>query len=154
MTKLDRSVKNHHEVTNQPGEPGDIAIENASLYEITRRQLEDLTILHKVAVAGTTASSEDDLLNHAIQIIDAVLNFDVLSVLLIESSANTLTYHTATIGLSSSELQSKMHGFMKPRKRQTGSNLHFWPRCHMNYAPRSIRSLDLQALSCKSWLAL
>jgi len=46
-----------------------VAIENARLFEATRRQLQELTLLHQVSMASTEATSEDELIAKATELI-------------------------------------------------------------------------------------
>jgi signal transduction histidine kinase len=77
-----------------------VAIENARLFEATRRQIEELTILHTVATAGAEATSQDALIERATQLIGETLYPDHFGVLLVDDVAGVLRFHTSYRGLS------------------------------------------------------
>ncbi|HEY4690737.1 MAG TPA: GAF domain-containing protein, partial [Anaerolineae bacterium] len=91
-----------------------VAIENAQLFEATRRQLEELTILHAAASAGMEATSEDDLIARAMQIISAIFYPGNLSVLLLDEATSVLHPHRSSRGLSKEG---------PPRTRQLGEGV-------------------------------
>jgi PAS domain S-box-containing protein len=70
-----------------------LALQNARLFEATRRQLEELTVLHAVAVAGTEAADEDALIERATGIIGETLYPDVFGVMLVDEAAGALRVH-------------------------------------------------------------
>ncbi|MBI5292457.1 MAG: GAF domain-containing protein [Chloroflexi bacterium] len=70
-----------------------IVIENARLFEATRRQLEELTVLHAVAVAGAEAATEDELIERATQVIGDTLYPDNFGVLLVDEARQALRAH-------------------------------------------------------------
>jgi signal transduction histidine kinase len=77
-----------------------IAIENARLFEATRRQVEELTILHTVATAGAEATSQDALIERATQLIGETLYPDHFGVLLVDDVTGVLRFHPSYRGLS------------------------------------------------------
>jgi signal transduction histidine kinase len=77
-----------------------IAIENARLFEATRRQVEELTILHSVATAGAEATSQDALIERATQLIGETLYPDHFGVLLLNEDTGVLRFHPSYRGLS------------------------------------------------------
>ena len=77
-----------------------VAIENARLFEATRRQIEELTILHAVATAGAEATSQDTLIERATQLIGETLYPDHFGVLLVDDVAGVLRFHPSYRGLS------------------------------------------------------
>jgi len=70
-----------------------VAIENARLFGATRRQVQELSILYQVSAAATEATSEDDLIRKATQLIRDNLFPDNLGVLMLDRVANQLKVH-------------------------------------------------------------
>lgn len=70
-----------------------VAIENARLFEATRRQLRELSILHQVSNAATAAVTEDELIEKATQLIRDNLYPDNFGVLLLDANTNQLLQH-------------------------------------------------------------
>jgi GAF domain-containing protein len=70
-----------------------IAIKNAQLFEATRRQLEELTVLHTVALAGVKASNEDTLIEETTSIIGKTFYPHNFGILLLDESNDTLLVH-------------------------------------------------------------
>jgi signal transduction histidine kinase len=77
-----------------------VAIENARLFEATRRQVEEFTILHAVATAGAEATSQDALIERATQLIGETLYPDHFGVLLVDDVTGVLRFHPSYRGLS------------------------------------------------------
>ena len=59
-----------------------LALSKARLFDATRRQLEELKVLHTLAIAGAAATSEDALLEEATRILGATFYSDNFGVLL------------------------------------------------------------------------
>lgn len=70
-----------------------VAIENARLFEATRRQLQELSILHQVSTATTVAVTEDELIEKATQLIRDSFYPDNFGVLLLDPNTNHLVQH-------------------------------------------------------------
>ncbi len=70
-----------------------IALENARLFQSTRRQLQELSILHQVAIATTEATTEDELIERATQLIRNNIYSDNFGVMLLTSSRRELAIH-------------------------------------------------------------
>ncbi|MEX2143457.1 MAG: GAF domain-containing protein [Anaerolineales bacterium] len=70
-----------------------VAIENARLFGAARRQVHELSILYQVSAAATEATSEDDLIKTATQLIRENLFPDNLGVLMVDKAANQLRVH-------------------------------------------------------------
>jgi GAF domain-containing protein len=70
-----------------------VAIETARLFEATNRQIEELTILHAVAVASTEFLTEDNLIESITKLIASSLYPDNFGVLLCDEKNKMLTYH-------------------------------------------------------------
>lgn len=75
-----------------------LALSAARLFEETRRQLEELKVLHSLATAGAEAESEDALLERATQLMKESLFPDNFGVLLYDEEEQSLhrhyTYHS------------------------------------------------------------
>lgn len=72
-----------------------VAIENARLFEATRRQLQELTLLHQVSVAATDATNEDELIARATRLIHESLYPENFGILLLEKDSAELREHTS-----------------------------------------------------------
>jgi signal transduction histidine kinase len=72
-----------------------IAIANARLFEATRRQVEELTALHAIAMAGAEATSENELIERVTHLIAEAFYPDNFGVLLIDESAGVLRHHSS-----------------------------------------------------------
>lgn len=70
-----------------------VAIENARLFQATRRQLQELTILQQVANATTEANSEDELIESATQLIRHSIYSDNFGIILLNEYSNDLRIH-------------------------------------------------------------
>lgn len=70
-----------------------VAIENARLFQATRRQLQELTILQQVANATTEANSEDELIESATQLIRHSIYSDNFGIILLNEHSNYLRVH-------------------------------------------------------------
>ncbi len=77
-----------------------VAIENARLFEATQRQLDELSILHAVAMAGAEATSQDVLIERATQLIGERLYPDHFGVMLVDEATESLRFHPSYRGLS------------------------------------------------------
>ncbi len=75
------------------GDQAAIAIENARLFEATRRQLQELTALHAVAAAGTEATNEDALIERVTELIGVTLYPTNFGCLLVDESTGNLRVH-------------------------------------------------------------
>lgn len=76
------------------------AIEQLRLFETSQRRLEELTILNKVSLASTNATSVDDLIEKITLIIGESLYPDNFGVLLLSSDGTRLTPHPSYRGIS------------------------------------------------------
>lgn len=70
-----------------------IAIKNAQLFEATRRQLRELSVLHAVAVAGVRATDEDTLISETTRIIGDTFYPHNFGVLLLDKAQEKLEVH-------------------------------------------------------------
>lgn len=70
-----------------------LALENARLFEATRRQVQELTVLHAVATAGAEATGEDALIERATEIIGESLFPDNFGILLVDEAGEFLQVH-------------------------------------------------------------
>jgi signal transduction histidine kinase len=76
-----------------------IAIENARLYESAQRRLDELTTLHAVALAAAEATSQDELIERATQLIGEKLYPNNFGILLVDDAAGVLRFHPSYRGL-------------------------------------------------------
>lgn len=72
-----------------------LAISNAQLFEDTRRQLDELLLLHTVAVAGAEATSEDELVERASRLVGQTLNSVNFGVMLLDETGSYLRAHAS-----------------------------------------------------------
>ena len=70
-----------------------LMLHNTQLYEEVRYQLEQLKVLHTVALLGSKASHEDELIEKVTQVIGDVLYPDNFGVLLLKEEAEVLLVH-------------------------------------------------------------
>ncbi len=70
-----------------------IAIKNAQLFEATRRQLEELSVLHAVAIIGVKATDEDSLIEETTRIIGDTFYPHNFGVLLLNETKDKLHIH-------------------------------------------------------------
>ncbi len=87
-------------------ERGDPLYWQGVLFDITKdkqneaalqRQLEQLTVLHAIAVAGTESSSENEIIERVVQIVSQVYD-EVCGILLLNKDRDTLTPHPSYFG--------------------------------------------------------
>ncbi|MFZ6030256.1 MAG: GAF domain-containing protein [Chloroflexota bacterium] len=76
-----------------------VAIENARLYEAAQRRLDELSILHTVALAAAESASQDELIERATQLIGEKLYPNNFGFLLLDPSSNVLRFHHSYRGL-------------------------------------------------------
>lgn len=74
------------------------AIDRARLFEVRRRQYDELTVLHAVATAGAEAVSEDQLIERVTDIVAAQLDWSNIGVLLVDREAGRLRTHPSYHG--------------------------------------------------------
>lgn len=79
------------------GEQAAAAIENASLFEAVRHQVEELTLLHAVATAGAETMSSDELIGRATLMIGQALRGRYYGVMLMNADG-VLRPHPAYVG--------------------------------------------------------
>jgi GAF domain-containing protein len=72
-----------------------LMLHNTQLYEETRRQFEQLKVLHAVALLGTKASHEDELIEKTTQIIGEALYPDNFGILLKDEKEEKLVVHSS-----------------------------------------------------------
>ncbi len=70
-----------------------VALENARLFQSTRRQVKELTILHQVATATAAATNEDELIESATELIRDSIYSDNFGVMLLTSDGKELAIH-------------------------------------------------------------
>jgi putative nucleotidyltransferase with HDIG domain len=81
-----------------------IAIENINLFDATRRQLQELTVLHATAHAAVSAKSEDELLERATEVIGATLYPDKFGFLILDADTKTLHPHYSYRGIDKAQM--------------------------------------------------
>jgi GAF domain-containing protein/two-component sensor histidine kinase len=72
-----------------------LMLHNTQLYEETRRQFEQLKVLHAVALLGTQANHEDELIERTTQIIGEALYPDNFGLLLLDEKEKKLIVHSS-----------------------------------------------------------
>ncbi|MFQ5617254.1 MAG: GAF domain-containing protein, partial [Anaerolineales bacterium] len=88
-------------------EPVAIALQNSQLFEATRRQLEELTLLHAIANAGTEATTEDTLIERVTTIIGNTLyptypgRPDNFGIMMVDEDAGVVKTHPSYRGIHS-----------------------------------------------------
>jgi PAS domain S-box-containing protein len=75
-----------------------IAIRNAQLFEATRRQLKELTVLHRVALASVEAENEDNLIERVTRLIGETFFAEDFGVLLVDFGRGALRVHPSYHG--------------------------------------------------------
>lgn len=83
-----------------------IAIESVNLFEATRRQLQELTVLHATANSAVSAKSEDELLERATAVIGATLYPDKFGFLLLDEDINALRPHYSYRGVNQARMDA------------------------------------------------
>lgn len=97
-----------------------VAIENARLFEATSRQLDELIALHGVSLATASASTEDELIARATNLISETLYPDIFGVLLLNRRL-TITPATGIQNLSVTNDNGTGH-FLKYHPSYTSRN--------------------------------
>ncbi len=69
------------------------AIENARLFNATRRRVDELTVLHGLSLAGIEATTEDELIQRATQLIGSSLFPDNFGILFLDPEHTSLLHH-------------------------------------------------------------
>jgi GAF domain-containing protein len=83
------------------GDQISMSLESINLFESTRRQLQELTVLHAITQAAVNAKSEDELLERATEIIGASLYTDKFGFLLLDADKQELRVHRSYRGIDS-----------------------------------------------------
>ena len=81
------------------------SIERARLFEATRRQLQELAVLHVVASAATEAIGEDALIERATQVIGVAFFPDNFGLLLVDAAQGVLRIHPSYRGIRDEDKQ-------------------------------------------------
>jgi PAS domain S-box-containing protein len=76
-----------------------VAIENARLYEETRQRVNELAVLHQVALATTAVANADDLLRQTTEMVARSVYHDTFGFLLVDSETGQLIPHPSYHGL-------------------------------------------------------
>lgn len=77
-----------------------ISLESINLFDATRRQLQELTVLHAIANAAVTSRSEDELLERTTEIIGATIYPDKFGFLMLDDEAQVLRPHHSYRGIN------------------------------------------------------
>jgi PAS domain S-box-containing protein len=77
-----------------------VAIKNAQLFAATRRQLDELTVLHTVGLIAAQAVTEDQLIERTTAVIGETLYSDIFGVMLVDWAAQVLRPHRTMRGIS------------------------------------------------------
>jgi GAF domain-containing protein len=85
--------KNEQRVLKLFADEAAIAIKNSQLFEATRRQLEELTVLHAIALVGVKAIDVDYLIEETTRIIGDTFYPNNFGVLLLDESKEILNVH-------------------------------------------------------------
>jgi signal transduction histidine kinase len=102
-----------------------VAIDKAHLYQATQRRLDELTLLHTVSLAATSALDFDIIITRTVSAIQATLGFEMVGLLLLDDSGEYLDPHPSFVGVEQPELE---HGIrvgagISGRVAQTGNPL-------------------------------
>ncbi|MBC8248384.1 MAG: GAF domain-containing sensor histidine kinase [Anaerolineales bacterium] len=73
-----------------------IAIENARLFEETKRRATELSVLYDVATAATISVNLDEIFHHSLDALRETLKPDDIAVLLVEPETGELVIHAST----------------------------------------------------------
>ncbi|OQY24683.1 MAG: hypothetical protein B6I35_00965 [Anaerolineaceae bacterium 4572_32.2] len=76
-----------------------IAVENARLFEETNRRLDELSLLHDVAIASATTLDFDEILCRTVEAVHSRLNLEVFGFLLVDEEAGVARLHSAFLGV-------------------------------------------------------
>lgn len=82
------------------GEQAAAAIENARLFDAVRSQLEELTLLHSIAVAATESRASDELIARATDLIGQTIPARFCGVMLLDETGANLNPHPSYRGLT------------------------------------------------------
>ncbi len=75
-----------------------VSLENARLFEATRRQLRELAVLKTIATAGTEATSLDSLIARVTEILSEAFQSDHFGVMMIDGTGQNLFTHASYQG--------------------------------------------------------
>jgi len=70
-----------------------IAVENARLFERTRRQAETLLLLHEVSREASSILDLEELLRHAAALVKRIMDYQIFSILLYDERENVFRHH-------------------------------------------------------------
>ncbi len=73
-----------------------IAIENARLYQETKRRLDELTMLHEMAMAGASALDINEVGQRTVDALQRALGFDYLALFLIDPAGKALELYATS----------------------------------------------------------
>jgi GAF domain-containing protein len=95
------------EVAAGLAQPAAAAVENAQLYAEATRRLQEMTILHEVALATSTTLDLDELLRRTMQTLHHSMNYERVIVMLTTAgeAGDRLVLHPASVGLPPERLR-------------------------------------------------
>lgn len=93
-----------HALLERLNEQAAVAIDSTWLFEITRRQVRELTALHLVSIAAAEATGEDELIGRATQIIGGELFPDKFGILLLDPTVGGLRLQPSYQGVADRSL--------------------------------------------------
>jgi signal transduction histidine kinase len=103
-----------------------IAIENARLYQETKHRLDELTALHEMSMAGTSALDAEELSRRAVGALERALGFEYAALYLIDASGRAVTLHATSAREEEASRKTRIelgHGIVGS-VAQTGQPIH------------------------------
>ncbi len=85
-----------------------VAIERARLYHETRRRLDEITLLHKVSLAATSALDFDLIISRTIHAIQQMTQFEYIGVMLLDKDGQYLEVHPSFIAPNVQHMEGKL----------------------------------------------
>ena len=85
-----------------------VAIEKARLYHETRARLDEITLLHKVSLAATSALDFDLIISRTIHAIQQMTKFEYIGVMLLDKDGQYLEIHPSFIAPDIQHLERKL----------------------------------------------
>lgn len=86
-----------------------VALEGIDLFDSTRRQLQELTVLHSISQAALNAKSEEELLERATEVIGDSVYPDQFGFLMLEPNGEHLTVNRSYRGISDEIKRRRVH---------------------------------------------
>ena len=89
-------------------------VERKQAEDALRQRLKEMAVLHALASAGTETTSEDRLLERAMQILNGVLNADQFGLWLLDETTGVLRGHPRFVGHTNGDAGGRMIGPQRP----------------------------------------